>query len=34
MGYNKIPADIRTAPTLATFKKKLQQWVKTNIALD
>ena len=31
--YNRIPVDIRTFPTLATFKKKLRQWVKYNIDL-
>ena len=32
--YNRIPPDIRAIPTLATFKTKLRQWVKSNIGLD
>ena len=32
--YNRIPVEIRASPTLATFKKKLRQWVKDNIDLD
>ena len=31
--YNRIPVDIRSSPTLNTFKKKLRQWVKDNIDL-
>ena len=32
--YNRIPAYIRQARTLDTFKYKLKQWVSTNIPLD
>ena len=28
--YNSIPAELRAAPTLPTFKKKLTLWVKEN----
>ena len=32
--YNSIPAELRTASSLPTFKKKLKQWVFTNIPID
>ena len=32
--YNEIPANIRSIRTLAVFKKRLRQWVETNIPLD
>ena len=31
--YNQVPAHVRTG-SLATVKKKLKQWVKTNIPID
>ena len=34
INYNSIPASIRTAKTLPTFKTKLKQWVTTNIPID
>ena len=34
INYNSIPAFIRTAKTLQTFKTKLKQWVSTNIPID
>ena len=34
LDYNRIPADIRTAKTTATFKYKLKNWIKTNIPID
>ena len=32
--YNRIPPDIRAAPNISTFKRKLRQWVKSNISLE
>ena len=32
--YNTIPTYIRNCHTLPTFKKKLRQWVSTNIPID
>ena len=31
--YNRVPASVRVGNT-ATVKKKLKQWVKTNIPID
>ena len=33
MDYNRLPADIRTCSSLATFKRKLKQWVRVNVDL-
>ena len=32
--YNQIPAEIRSATSLPTFKKKLKLWVKENVPID
>ena len=31
--YNQIPADIKSAKTVPTFKKKLKQWIRSNIQI-
>ena len=31
--YNQIPADIKSAKTVPTFKKKLKQWTRSNIQI-
>ena len=29
--WNRIPKDVRSAPTLCKFKSKLKNWVKMNL---
>ena len=33
LSYNQVPVDVRTG-SQATIKRKLKQWVKTNIPID
>ena len=32
--YNAIPADIRAAMTMSTFKSRLKKWVRKNVSID
>ena len=32
--FNQIPGEIRAAPSLPTFKRKLKAWVKANIPIE
>ena len=32
--FNQLPADIRTSPTLASFKIKSKIWIKENVSFN
>ena len=34
VAYNMIPAEVRAARTLQTFKQRLRKWVMSNIPVD